>query len=422
MGVGVGRIEREYILRELMDKRISLNLHGNQEEVPCTIADMQDNELTLQVAPGSPLRLSEDDTVRLFFSFYEQTMTFPSRVHAVQSDEVVVAYPESMHKNLQRKYERVPPPTGLKVTFTFKGERIDLGYPKTDAYDPVERPQVTGDVEDLDLSSLVSTFREAVRVHCEENTIVMFRERKPATIEEKLVARSGRALYIPNTAKDLPKEPIWPEERIITKDLAQQLMEELDRSNASPGDALLELLRWKQGRGITAELYCPIVYHEYVVGYVLCTSRGTTPQGLNQRAVEYVWQFSKVLAYALMVSGYFKKDEDAIKLYDARIIDISSSGILFAHSSEQLARSVLLYTDLDLHLKAGKRAMRLETRVMRKFRNAGLTYYGGQFMSVKPEDFRFLFDFLYGRPITPEDEATWEGGAAPPPVDLFGSG
>lgn len=421
MGVGVGRIEREYILRELMDKQIPLNLHGNQQEVRCTVTDMRDNELVVSLSPGMPVRFSEDDTVRLFFSFYEQTMTFPSRIRAAEPDELSIAYPESMHKNLQRKYERVPPPTGLKVTFTFKGERIDLDYPKTDAYDPVERPRTSGDFEGLELSSLVSTFRGTVRVHCEENTIVMFRERKPATVEEKLVARSGRALYIPNTAKDIPEEPLWPEERIITKDLAHQLLEELGTSTSPPGQALHELLRWKQGRGIVAELYCPIVYHEYVVGYVLCTSRGTTPQSLNQRAVEYVWQFAKVLAYALMVSGYFKKDEDAIKLYDARIVDISSSGILFAHSSEQLARSVLLYTDLDLHLKAGKRAMRLETRVMRKFNSGGLTYYGGQFMSVQPEDFRFLFEYLYGRPITPQDEATWEGGAAPPPVDLFGS-
>ena len=33
---------------------------------------------------------------------------------------------------------------------------------------------------------------------------------------------------------------------------------------------------------------------------------------------------------------------------------------------------------------------------------------------IKPEDFRFIFEIVYGRSVTAEDEENWEGGTPPP--------
>jgi hypothetical protein len=40
------------------------------------------------------------------------------------------------------------------------------------------------------------------------------------------------------------------------------------------------------------------------------------------------------------------------------------------------------------------------------------------FMRMQPEDFRFLFEHLYGKRFSEEYEGKWEGGAPPPPLDL----
>jgi hypothetical protein len=39
-------------------------------------------------------------------------------------------------------------------------------------------------------------------------------------------------------------------------------------------------------------------------------------------------------------------------------------------------------------------------------------------MDIKPEDFRYLFEVVYGRSFTERDDRLWEGGAKPPEVVL----
>ena len=105
--------------------------------------------------------------------------------------------------------------------------------------------------------------------------------------------------------------------------------------------------------------------------------------------------------------------------YSANIVDISASGLLFAHPSHELAENFVLYTDFDLIMQFDKRKMVVPSRVMRRFDEEDTHYYGILFLEMKPEDFRYLFDLIYGREFTQEDEDVWEGGSAPPTVDLF---
>ena len=51
---------------------------------------------------------------------------------------------------------------------------------------------------------------------------------------------------------------------------------------------------------------------------------------------------------------------------------------------------------------------------MRRYEVEDMTYFGLQFMEIQPEDFRFLFDHVYGRPFTEKDDQLWEGGAKAP--------
>ena len=55
----------------------------------------------------------------------------------------------------------------------------------------------------------------------------------------------------------------------------------------------------------------------------------------------------------------------------------------------------------------------------RKFQDGERSYFGLQFLSIGPEDLAFLFEKLYGHPYSSEEDARWEGGTPPPPLDLF---
>jgi hypothetical protein len=134
--------------------------------------------------------------------------------------------------------------------------------------------------------------------------------------------------------------------------------------------------------------------------------------------MEYVQQFAKVLCYSLVTNGYFKVENSTERRYEAPIIDMSASGLLFAHTSTELVKELLVHTDLELTVRFEKHTMAVGSRIMRKFRDAENTYFGVLFLRIEQEDFHYLFQYLYGKPFDPSQEATWEGGAPPPPLDM----
>lgn len=105
-------------------------------------------------------------------------------------------------------------------------------------------------------------------------------------------------------------------------------------------------------------------------------------------------------------------------IFEPEIIDISASGLLFTHSEKKLSELLGLYGDIQLILKVGHRKLQILSRVMRKYEYYGQYFYGIQFLEIEPEDFRFLFEYVYGRPFTEEDDRLWEGGAKPPELNF----
>ena len=78
----------------------------------------------------------------------------------------------------------------------------------------------------------------------------------------------------------------------------------------------------------------------------------------------------------------------------------------------------MLYTDLQLSITIGPRSMKIGGRVMRKFADRANSYFGLVFLDIKPEDFRFLYDSVYGKPFDPDEDEKWEGGAEPPKLEF----
>jgi c-di-GMP-binding flagellar brake protein YcgR len=409
MGTPISRIEKEFILNAIFEKGMAIGIHGDKKEGSGKVLALDNDVLTIGVPGGGDFsQFHQGEEVRIFFTYYEQVMTFISTIEEINDNELVLTIPDAVYKNLQRKYERIPSPGGAVISFVIEEERVQLDFPKSEEYDPVEIPQASITFNSDELADLIDAFRNSVNSFCTANEIKMFREQKPETFEEKLVARTGRILYLPSVLKGLPEDSMGL--GIVTR--GSFFDDEFELTQ----DKLPEYLKDRQALGIQSEVFCPVLYHEYTVGYIRLVS--TNPSLLiTVDHVRKVKEFSKILSYSLKLNGYFE-EEVSPEEYNPTIIDLSASGMLFGHPSEKLNDLVMLYTDLSVQMRIGDRSMTIESRIMRKFEGPKMTYYGLQFLDIQPEDFRFLFDFIYGRQFTLEDADLWEGGATPPKLEL----
>ena len=413
MGSTVSRIEKEFILNSVCDKGILLRLSGDKKRVLGRIESVDDDYILIASDESLSDYFIAGNEIRAYFSYFDHVMTFETIVRGFVDKTLKADFPGSIHKNLTRKYERVSPPPKVSISFEIQEAKVDLAFPKTEEYNPAEPPDYSEEYDPANLESLIDVFREKVKHKATKNTVTMFRERPPKGFEENLVVQTGKILFIPNTAGRFPENDYEMGGRIITRAMMMGTGGNFDNEGASQ-DKLPELLAGKSKAGIRAEIYCPIIYHEYAVGIIYLAQLYETDGVFDHDLLDETHQFAKILAYSLKANGYFKEQDLQNNQYTGDIIDISASGLLFANGSESLDETLALYADIDLGLKFDLRAMRIGARVMRKLKDTKMGYYGIQFMDIKPEDFRYLFEYVYGRSVTSEDEEQWEGGTPPP--------
>jgi hypothetical protein len=173
------------------------------------------------------------------------------------------------------------------------------------------------------------------------------------------------------------------------------------------------ILYMKTKNNITAELYCPVLYHEYAVGYIHACNRQPREEKFAKELLLQVIQFSRILSYSLEIQGYYRQHQKGRVEHNVPVIDMSASGLLFAASAD-LDKKIDLFHDLPLQMEVEGRSVAIGTRVMRKFRDAERCYFAAQFLELGEDDRNFLFEFLYGKPFSEEAQQRWEGGAPPP--------
>ena len=158
-------------------------------------------------------------------------------------------------------------------------------------------------------------------------------------------------------------------------------------------------LRDKRSKGVLSELLCPVIFQEYVIGYVHLRNTDQNLPPFDLDLVDLMGQFAKILAYSLRRNGYFKDAPKNEKKYGANIIDISASGALFSSDQTGLAQSLVVGSEIDLELKAGNRSVTMAGKIVRRFSDASSHFFGVDFRDMKAEDLRFIFELLDGDPF-----------------------
>jgi len=422
MGVRVGRIVKEFVFKSLIEQNVELNIHGQRKGIAGSVLDIKDEYLEVEIHSGDLELFSVDENVRVYFLFQNNYHTFESVILEKSQDRVKLVHPEGVYKNPQRKNERVKISERAEVFFTIKGQKVELNFPRSNRYTQLSPEAINSNIN-FDYSSiknLYKNFREKTMNEVSEARIVMMREKVLDKYEEKVMAATGKILWIPSTEEDFPINDPYPDERLITRRDLVKYEEALDRPPHVITSKLGNILYEKQKKQIHSELFCPILYDLYLVGYVYLCNREDRKEKITKDLLEYAYDFSRVLGYSLHLTGYFTSNDSMERRYEAPILDISASGLLFAHPRADLSDNLLIHTDIEVTVRFPERTMVIGSRVRRKFQDAERCYFGIQFLEISQDDSNFLFEKLYAKPYSREEQNKWEGGAPPPPLDLFG--
>jgi len=318
--------------------------------------------------------------------------------------------PDKVYKNVNRRFMRLPPPGDLAASFSFAGERYDLDFPPTAAFNPSSQPQPSPDFNPSDLRGLMVDFERKALAIASDRGIVMFKDKKPESLEGRLAAATGRCFYLPMPSSGIPKSDPFAERTILTRDDFLQYF--IDTEGLEPDFAEAEVARFERSRrssNILSELIVPILFQDYTIGCATIINKQAGKPPFDLGSVETFLAFARVFSWSLKLNGYFK---DAPKLdadYKTQVVDISAGGLLFDCRDPRLIQALKEGTAVSVRLTAKKRTVDAGGTIRRHYSGSAEAYFGIEFHLMAPEDFRFLFEYLYGRPFTDGDSDSVEG-------------
>ena len=105
MGTEMGRIEQEFILSNIIEKKLPVKLHLRKDEVNGIFLSMEDNSLLFSSSDSIISEIHEGEYITFFFAFFSHTMTFTSRV-LKDGNPLEVIIPKHIYKNLKRTLDK----------------------------------------------------------------------------------------------------------------------------------------------------------------------------------------------------------------------------------------------------------------------------------------------------------------------------
>jgi len=295
------------------------------------------------------------------------------------------------------------------VQFNFLGDRYSLTYPKINEFESGDYSEYIKSLDPKNLSGLIEQLAAWIKGYASGYKLIIFRDQKPTSPEERVLAETGKSLYLPSTQGSFPREDPYPKKRLITEDIFKRYLESTGVSLQFVDDACARFLKQKSESGILSDLWVPVLFQEYVIGYIhiWINKEGHLP--FDYGVIDTLYQFSRILANSLRINGYFDSGKLKNDVFEGRIIDISASGLLFTYPVSVLATTLLPDSELSVKLKTPRRTVDAKARIVRRYKDNIQGYFGCRFLDMEPEDLRFLFEYIYGKPFTDSDASFLSG-------------
>jgi len=402
MATQVKNIEKELMLRALYDQEIPVIYY--QDRVRCTLFLKKPARDEMLFKISQPIEgLNVKDQINLTFDYRGKTIAFNTNVVRIQEKEITSTIPDNLFKDLGRSYSRVSVPDQMEVEFTFLGDHYVLSFPKVMEYDTEELGYFLQNSDPKDLTGLIDQMARWIKNYANGYKLVLFKDTKPSTTEERIIAETGKALFLASTQGTFPQRDPSPRMRIITEDMFKRYLESTGIGSALVGDVCSRFIKAKADSGILSDVWVPILFHEYVIGYIHAWNDIEEKSTFNIPMIDTLYQFTKVLAYSLEINGYFEKGKVKNNTFEGNVIDISASGLLFAQHLSGVSPALQPDSKLTVKIITPQRSITFDAVIARRFKDKSLAYYGCQFEKMGAEDFKYLYEFIYGRPPAASD-------------------
>jgi hypothetical protein len=408
MATPVKRIEKDFLLKALYDEQLPVMYIKGKTQYIFMVEKPTKGQMFFKAdRPVEGLKLRKK--IDLLFDYRGQVIVFSTEVSDFKDDHVITLEPEFLYKNLDRSFSRVSIPTDLDVQFTFLGDRYSLSYPKVTEFESETQAEFMQNLDPKNLSGLVDQMAEWIKGYASNYKLTIFKDKKPSSTEERLLAETGKSFYLPSTFGTFPSDDPYPKKRIITEDIFRRYLESTGVDLMYLDNACSRFIEQKNKAGIFSDLWVPVLFQEYVIGciHIWVDKEGILP--FDYSIIDNLYQFSKVLAYSLKINGYFESGKLKNDPFEGKIIDISASGLLFTNPHSPLATTLMTDSELSIRLVTKRRTVNVKAKIVRRYKDKVQAYFGCRFMNLAPEDLRFLFEYIYGKPFTDKDAAFLAG-------------
>ena len=410
MSTPIKRIEKEFFLKVLYDDQIPvIYLKGQTQYVFMVEKPTKQQMFFKVVRPVEGLKAGKK--LNFMFDFRGQIITFSAEIFSIsrEEDHIVTEVPELLYKNLDRSFARVSTPRDLQVQFSFHEDRYSLSYPKITEYESLTQDALLDNLNLKNLNDLIAQMGAMIKNYASDYKLVMFKDSEPSTTEEHLLAETGKAFYLPSTLESLPEEDPYPKKRIITEDIFKRYLETIGVEYENLDKACAEFITEKLESGIFSDIWMPILFQEYVIGYVHAWTSTVGMPPFDFGMVDTLFQFSKILAASLKFNNFFEEGKLENVTFEGRIIDISVSGFLFTYPISPFSSMLLPDSELSVRLSSPRRTVNATARIIRHYRDNTQGYFGCHFTDMEIEDIRFLFEYIYNKTFTDKDAAFLTG-------------
>jgi c-di-GMP-binding flagellar brake protein YcgR len=409
MATPVGRIEKEFLFKIMFEEKLPIMYIKDRTEYIVNLDRPVGNEILFQ-SNGLINKLKLKDNLDLLFDYRGQVINFSVEVRSLKDDLITCSVPDMLYKNLDRNYLRVDIPSDIKIVFTFNGDRYNLSFPKITEYESIDSADIFRTMDSHNLSNLIKQMTSWLSGYADGYKIINFKDKKPESIEERVVSEMGKCLFLPSTLGFFPKTDPYPKKRLVTEDLFKRYLESTGISMNLLDDTCARFIRNKFDEGIYSDAWVPILFHEYVIGYIHIWIEKEGKLPFDFTILDNMYQFSKVLAFSLKENGYFEHGKMQNERFEGRVLDISASGLLFAYPhGHNLSSTLLVDAELTVIIEAPNRTVSVTAKIVRRFKDKQANYFGCRFMNMVPEDMRFLFEHIYGRQVDDSDSAFISG-------------
>jgi len=397
MSLTISKIEKEFIFKFLIQNQIKIEIRIKKYTIDALILEQNSKELKLELLYLSE-HIKENNEIDVFFYFQNNYHKFRSKVIKTQGNIAIINNPQNITKNLQRKFERVDISGELQLKFSIKGDLIKLNFPETSVHYYPNKPPIDADFFDIKIDKILNKFKEKMSTLVSINKIKMLRNNTPVSYEEQMIIKYGKILYIPSTALDLPHKQIHPNLNILLKtDWFKFEMLKNKTQAFQVNKILAEYLKEMTNESIYSKAIFPVLYRNYIVALIYLINNSFNQTPISLKILNYAFQFTRVLSYALKENGYFKEEEKNTQRYIVPINDLSPGGLAFKHDNNFFEDKLLLNHNVTFLLEIEDKKINILAKLVRKFRKENEYFYGFMYLEIKKSDFDFLNKYLYNK-------------------------